>query len=249
MKRESDGPRPRLKKYVPPASRGQVGMWKLLEGVRKIATTQRARLTLPGLDFPQNDGPPLFFAGDLSLVRCRCVSVVGSRTVSAEGAARTRRLARELAAAGVVVVSGLAAGVDTEAHSSAIQAGGRTIAVIGTPLDVAYPAANARLQERIYREHLLVSPFATGARVFRSNFPTRNRTMAALSDVTVIMEASDTSGSLHQAAECRPDRLDRWLFISKSMVNDSRLTWPKKFLGAPKVRILGETADVLAVLG
>jgi DNA processing protein len=224
-------------------------MWTLLDGVRTVASAQRSRLTLPGLNFPQADGPPLFFAGDLSLVRSRCVSVVGSRTVSPEGAARTRRLARELAAAGVVVVSGLAAGVDTDAHSSAIAARGRTIAVIGTPLDVAYPAANARLQETIYREHLLVSPFATGARVFRSNFPTRNKVMAALSDATVIMEASDTSGSLHQAAECRPDRLDRWLFISKSMVNDPRLTWPRQFLGSPKVRILSDTADVLAVLG
>jgi DNA processing protein len=146
-------------------------------------------------------------------------------------------------------MSGLAAGVDTEAHSATIQCGGRTVAVIGTPLDVAYPAANARLQEKIYREHLLVSPFPIGSRVFRSNFPERNKVMAALSDATVIMEASDTSGSLHQAAECRPDRLDRWLFISQSVVNDPRLTWPKKFLGGPKVKILRETSDVLAVLG
>jgi DNA processing protein len=237
-----------VKKYVPPTSSGQIGMWALLEGVRRVANSQRARLTLPGLHFPQPDGPPLFYAGDLGLVRSRCVSLVGSRTVSAEGAARTRRLARELAAAGVVVVSGLAAGVDTEAHSSTIEAGGRTIAVIGTPLDVAYPAANARLQETIYQDHLLLSPFAVGRRVFRANFPERNKVMAALTDATVIMEASDTSGSLHQAAECRPDRLDRWLFISKSVVSDPRLTWPKRFLGGPKVRVLEETADVLAVL-
>ena len=248
MKRTSMTARPRATRYTPPLSIGQVGLWQLLDGVRDVPVGQRARLTLPGLGVPPDEGPPIFFAGDLGLVRSRCVSVVGSRSVSADGAARTRRLARELAAAGVVVASGLAAGVDAEAHSATIETGGRTIAVIGTPLDVAYPAVNGLLQEKIYREHLLVSPFAVGSPVFRSNFPQRNRVMAALSDATVIVEASDTSGSLHQAAECRADRLDRWLFISQSVVNDRRLTWPKKFLGGPKVRILRDTADVLAVL-
>jgi len=235
-------------RYVPPSATDQAGLWTLLENIRPVPGSQRSRLALPGVALPSPEGPILFYAGDLGLVQNRCVSVVGSRTVSSDGAARTRRLARELAAAGVVVVSGLAKGVDTQAHRAAMEAGGRTVAVIGTPLDVAYPAENADLQERIYREHLLVSPFSIGARVFRSNFPQRNKVMAALTDATVIVEASDTSGSLHQAAECRPDRLNRWLFISRSLVEDSRITWPRKFLGGPKVRILENTSDLLAVL-
>jgi DNA processing protein len=225
-----------------------IGLWKLIEGVRRIPQSQVGRLTLPGFERAQDEGPQLFYAGDLDLIRRRCVAIVGSRDVSAEGAARARRLARELCAAGVVVVSGLAAGIDRVAHEGAIEAGGRTVAMIGTPLDVAYPAQNARLQEQIYRDHLLLSPFRSGTRVFRSNFPQRNKFMAAVTDATVIVEASDTSGSLHQAAECRPDRLDRWLFIARSVVDDPRLTWPRKFLNGSKVRVLEKTEDILAVL-
>jgi DNA processing protein len=125
--------------------------------------------------------------------------------------------------------------------------GGRVAAVIGTPLDKAYPAENAELQHDIYRRHLLMTPFCVGERVFRSNFPTRNRVMAAISDATAIIEASDTSGTLHQAAECV--RLGRWLFIAKSVVDDPQLTWPARFLGQPKVRVLVSTSDILDAIG
>jgi predicted Rossmann fold nucleotide-binding protein DprA/Smf involved in DNA uptake len=94
---------------------------------------------------------------------------------------------------------------------------------------------------------LLLSPFKEGERVFKSNFPARNRVMAAISDATVIIEASDTSGTLHQAAECV--RLGRWLFISKSVVEDPTLTWPQKFLGQPKVRVLASAIDVIDAIG
>jgi DNA processing protein len=233
-------------RYIPPTATGVIGLWRLLDGVRKIPATQQRRLQLPG-EAENADGQPLYFAGDTNLVHGRCVAVVGSRKVSAEGAARARRLGRELADAGVIVVSGLAEGVDTAAHHGAIEAGGRTIAVIGTPLDKAFPAKNSRLQETIYREHLLLSPFSSGSRVFPSNFPLRNKFMAAITDATVIVEASDTSGALHQAAECQPSRLDRWLFIARSVVENPNLNWPKKFLGGPKVRVLESTKDILSI--
>ena len=134
-------------------------------------------------------------------------------------------------------------GVDTAAHFGAMDNGGRTIAVIGTPLNKAYPAENAEVQERIYREHLLLSPFAEGERTFKSSFPKRNRVMALLTDATVIVEASDTSGSLHQAAECV--RSGRWLFIMKSVMDDPKLTWPHNFLGNPKVRLLHNTDEIV----
>jgi DNA processing protein len=155
-------------------------------------------------------------------------------------------LARELAAAGVVVISGLAKGVDTEALSAALESSGRVVAVIGTPIDKAYPAENKHLQERIYRENLLVSQFAPGERVFRINFPERNKLMAALSDATAIIEAGDTSGTLHQAAECV--RLGRWLFIAKSVVDDASLQWPKRFLGQPRVASFSSTEDILKAI-
>lgn len=182
-------------------------------------------------------------AGDTQILASRCIAVIGARKASDMGRRRARQLGRQLAEAGVVVVSGLAEGIDTEALSGAIEAGGRVAAVIGTPIDKAYPAKNARLQETIYRDHLLVSQFAIGARTFPSHFPERNRTMAALSDASVVIEASDTSGTLHQAAECQ--RLGRWLVIARSVVDDQSLTWPTKFLGSARTTVLESTARLL----
>jgi DNA processing protein len=166
--------------------------------------------------------------------------------VSEEGRRRACRLAKELVLSGVTIVSGLAKGVDTAAMSCAVEAGGSTVGVIGTPLDKAYPAENARLQEQVYSDHLLLTPFRAGEAVFKGNFPKRNRVMAAISDATVIVEASDTSGTLHQAAEC--GRIGRWLFIMKSVAEDPRLTWPKSFIGKPQVAVLASTQDILDVV-
>jgi DNA processing protein len=155
-------------------------------------------------------------------------------------------LASELARHGIVVVSGLARGVDTEALTSALSAGGSVVAVIGTPIDRAYPVENFELQERIANSHLLISQFEPGTRTLQRHFPQRNRLMAAVSDATVIIEASDTSGTLHQAAECV--RLGRWLFIARNVIEDKALEWPAKFRDYSKVRTLVETADILATL-
>lgn len=186
---------------------------------------------------------PIWCAGDLDALRAPAVAIVGTRNVSEAGAARARKLARGLSDADVAVVSGLAEGVDTEALTEAMKAGGRVAAVIGTPIDKAYPAKNARLQETIYRDHLLISQFPLGTRTFRSHFPERNRLMAAVSDATVVIEASDTSGTLHQSAECV--KLGRWLFIAKSVVDDPNLTWPAKFLDYENCVVLERVEDVL----
>lgn len=186
---------------------------------------------------------PIWFSGELSLVERPAVAVIGTRKVSEAGRKRANRFARELVENDVVVVSGLAEGVDTQALTSAIRRGGRVIAVIGTPIDRAYPAKNARLQEEIYSDHLLISQFEVGERTFPSSFPARNRTMAAISDASVIIEASESSGTLHQASECV--RLGRWLAISKSVVDDPRLTWPAKFLDYEKCLVLESTEQLL----
>jgi DNA processing protein len=189
----------------------------------------------------------LYMAGDLTLLRSPCVAIVGTRAVSPDGVRRTRKLASMLARSQIVVVSGLAIGVDTEAHSAALAAGGKTIAVIGTPMDRCNPRGNAPLQEEIYRRHLLISQFEWGSPVYPANFPQRNRTMAALSDATVIIEASDTSGTLHQAVECV--NLGRPLFILRSLVEDSRVRWPAKFLHYPTVHVLDQFELLSSVLG
>lgn len=171
----------------------------------------------------------LYVAGDVSfLSRGPRVSIVGSRKASVEGLARARALARALVARDMVVVSGLAAGVDTAAHIAAIEAGGRTIAVLGTPLDQAYPKENAELQARIAREHLVISQFASGSAVTPKNFPIRNRTMALLTDATVIVEAGEKSGTLHQGWEAL--RLGRLLFLMESVATDAKLSWPKEMI-------------------
>jgi DNA processing protein len=185
----------------------------------------------------------VFYAGELDLLDAPTVSIVGTREVSDAGWKRASQLARELAKSGVTIVSGLAKGVDTAALTSAISNGGRVAAVIGTPLDKAYPAENWELQQQIYAHHLLMSPFKEGDRVFKSNFPVRNR----VSDATVIIEASDTSGTLHQAAECVS--LGRWLFIAKSVVDDKSLKWPTRFLGQPKVGVLSSPGEIISAIG
>jgi DNA processing protein len=233
--------------YVPPPDsiRATADLFDIVKDIRPVVDAQR------GLFEPDHEhnrpGRTLYVAGNAQLLQRRCVAIVGTREVSNEGALRARRLARELAAAGVVVVSGLARGVDTEALNAALEVGGSVVAIIGTPLDKAYPAENKRLQERIYREHLLISPFKDGTVVHKHFFPQRNRVMAAVSAATVIIEASDTSGTLHQAVECT--RLGRWLFIAKSVIEDPALTWPRKFTNYERTRTLSITADVLEVLG
>jgi DNA processing protein len=186
----------------------------------------------------------LYYAGDLDLAYRPSISIVGTREPTAHGLQRAGRLSRELSGRGVIVVSGLAKGIDTAAHQSALEANGRTIAVIGTPLSKASPAENGPLQETIWRKHLLISPFREGQSVFRSNFPRRNQVMAAVSDGTVIVEANDQSGTLHQAVACQ--KLGRWLFILKSLV-DTR-AWPRRFTNHRNTIILEHTDQIFEAL-
>lgn len=231
-----------------PVSPATTSLKVLLESTgRRTLDEKQTDLLRRSSESGGRDDVPVHYAGNLDVLHAKSVSIVGTREVSEEGRRRAAKLARELVRAGVTVVSGLARGVDTAALTAAIEAGGRVAAVIGTPLSQAYPSENARLQETIWGDHLLVSPFAEGETVFRSNFPKRNRVMAALSDATVIVEASDTSGTLHQAAECQ--RLGRWLFIMKSVADNPALTWPKSFLGKmPKARLLSSTNDILEAI-
>lgn len=166
----------------------------------------------------------LYIAGDRTFLDAPRVAIVGTRKPSDMGQARARRLARFLAENGIVVVSGLAAGVDTIAHETAIAAGGKTIAVLGTPLDDCYPRANRGLQDQIMREHLAVSQFPSGCPVQRKNFPQRNRTMALIADASVIIEAGDGSGTLSQGWEAL--RLGRPLFVLRSLLDRDDLKWP-----------------------
>jgi DNA processing protein len=147
------------------------------------------------------DVPPVLFARGSAerlheLNGAALVTVVGARRPSPWGADIAYELGRGLGAAGVVVVSGLALGVDGAAHRGCLDAGGRAVAVLGCGPDVPYPATNRRLHERVAEAGLVLSELPPGQRPYRWSFPARNRIMAALAAVTVVVEAADPSGSL-----------------------------------------------------
>lgn len=192
-------------------------------------TTPEQLLGLLNETEQKNAPDELFIEGNPRLLHFGArVSLVGSRKASKAGLDRTRKLAIALTSENVVIVSGLALGIDKAAHLGAIESGGRTVAVIGTPLDKYYPAEHRSLQDLIATEHLLISQFPKGSRTFPSCFPMRNRTMALISDATIIVEAQDNSGSLHQGWEAL--RLGRPLFICKEVLNDCSLNWPEQLM-------------------
>jgi len=172
----------------------------------------------------------LYIDGDRTLLSTGVrVSVVGTRKPSEKGIKRTRALTQALVRHGITVVSGLAEGIDTVAHETAISVGGRTIAVLGTPLDKVFPAKNRKLLDTIKREHLAVSQFPEGYPYRKENFPRRNRTMALISDATVIVEAGEKSGTRHQGWEAL--RLGRLVFLMENVAENPELTWPREMIG------------------
>ena len=142
--------------------------------------------------------PPLSLQtrGDRSLFHATAIAVVGSRRASPYGINAAQQLARDLASAGIVVVSGLARGIDAAAHEAALEAGGKTIAVLGTGIDVIYPRSNTKLFRAIERDGLIASEFRTGTPPLAENFPMRNRVISGLCAGTIIVEATSRSGSL-----------------------------------------------------
>jgi DNA processing protein len=175
----------------------------------------------------------------------RRVAIVGSRSASPDGLRRATRLARELVKADVVVVSGLATGIDTAAHRSAIGNDGRTIAVIATPITKVYPRANVRLQARIGAEHLLVSQFDPETKIAPGNFVARNRTMAVLSHASVIVECQDRSGTLTHASESL--RIGHPVFILRSAAENTSIKWPAELIGRGAI-VLNHVDQIMRVL-
>jgi DNA processing protein len=142
--------------------------------------------------------PPLalHFRGDVSLLARPSLAIVGSRKASPYGVNAAEALSRQIAGTGIVIVSGGARGIDAAAHHAALDAGGATIAVLGTGIDVVYPASNRRLFQRIEERGLIVSEFPPGTPPKPENFPMRNRVISGLARGTVIVEATSRSGSL-----------------------------------------------------
>lgn len=200
-------------------------------------------------DYPENlravhDRPPLVFvAGRLRPDDRRAIAVIGSRRAGPDGLRSARELAEDLVAGGVTVVSGLAAGIDTAAHVAALEAGGRTVAVIGTGLAHSYPPQNAGLQRQIAERGAVISQFWPEAAPSRASFPRRNAVMSGLALGTVVVEASHRSGARVQArlalAHGRP------VFLLDGLLAQA---WARELAARPGVHVVRAAAQISEAL-
>ena len=196
--------------------------------------------------------PLLYYKGNLNLLKQPLVSIVGTRNMTYDGAARAAKISRLMSDNGYTIVSGLAKGIDTIVLETAVKCNKPVIAVIGTPINEYYPKENQKLQDYISNNYLLLSqvpfykyskqPFSTK----KFYFPERDVTMAALAKATIVVEASDHSGTLIQARACM--KLNKPLFILNSCFENEKITWPKYYesKGAIKVK---EINDIIKKLG
>ncbi|MFZ1993389.1 MAG: DNA-processing protein DprA [Solirubrobacteraceae bacterium] len=203
-------------------------------------------LTVLDDGYPENlrtvhDRPPILFLSGRTVAQdARAIAVVGARRASAASLEVSTRIADALARGGYLVVSGLAAGVDTAAHEAAMAAGARTMAVIGTGLRHSYPPENASLQRRIAAEGLVVSPFWPEAPPTRGSFPQRNAVMSGLALGTVVVEATFRSGARLQSrlalAHGRP------VFLWRTLLDEP---WAREIAQRPGVHVIDEPAQIM----
>ncbi len=183
------------------------GLWKTVD--KYVKETEKKRMKVVPIDDPfypqplkEIEGAPilLYMKGDYREDDRFGIAVVGSRKHTSYGEIVTQKIASELSAAGFTVISGMARGIDTLAHKAALSSDGRTIAVLGSGLDVYYPAENKGLMERIAASGCVISEFPPGTIPNRENFPRRNRLISGLSMGVLVVEAAADSGSLITAA-------------------------------------------------
>lgn len=193
-----------------------------------------------------------YFRGDWSLVDRPSAAVVGARRLSQDGIARTKRLVRHLVEDGFTIVSGLAAGTDRVAHTTALEMGGRTIAVLGTPIHKVYPRENAALQHEIAEKFLVISQVPVllyESRDWRSNrkfFPERNITMSALTDASIIVEIGESNGTYIQSKAALDQ--GRPLFLLNNCFEKPGISWPEQFARRGAVRVR-DYADIRERIG
>jgi DNA processing protein len=206
-------------------------------------------ITVRDTDYPRNlkkvhDRPPLLFlAGRLTTEDQRSVAVIGARRASDQGLALAADFATELTAAGWVVVSGLAAGIDTAAHRAALEHGGRTLAVIGTGLAQSFPPENAQLQGTIAGRGAVISQFWPDSPPTRQSFPMRNAVMSGISRGSVVIEASERSGARVQARLARAHR--RPVFLHARLLGQA---WADELVQRHGVQAVTSAAEVMKAL-
>jgi DNA processing protein len=191
-----------------------------------------------------HQAPPVLFARGSLVADDPAVSVVGSRQASERGLAIASGVARELVSRGVTVVAGLALGIDTAAHRTALAQGGRTVGIIGTGLHRVYPAASRGLHEEIAARGLLLSQFWPDAPPQRQNFLMRNATMSGYGLATVVAEAGEQSGARVQARLATEH--GRPVILTRLVVD--RNEWAKALLGRPGVHLAGSVRAVVEIV-
>jgi DNA processing protein len=187
--------------------------------------------------------PILFAAGTLDPEDARSVAVVGTRKPSAAAMEAAQTVAAGLAARGVTVVSGLAAGIDTAAHEAALSRAGRTVAVIGTGIRRTYPLQNAQLQQEIAARGLVLSQFWPEAPPTKQSFLMRNAVMSGYALATVVIEASHRSGARVQARLALQH--GRHVFLMRSLLQHD---WAREYASRPNTTVIDSADDVLASL-
>ena len=189
------------------------------------------------------DPPPVLYCqGDLTCLDAPVVAIVGRRRASPRGLGWARRLGRDLAAAGLTIISGLALGIDTAAHTGSLQTG-KTAAVLGTGLDVVYPKSNLQLAQDISRLGALITSFPPGTPPLRGNFPARNRIISGLSTGVIVVEAGERSGSLITAAMALDQNRD--VYAVPGDPTDSGAAGPNRLIqdGAKLIRGAQDVLD------
>ncbi|WP_163512530.1 DNA-processing protein DprA [Fodinicola acaciae] len=227
---------------------GSTSLPAMAERIEDAAERGVRLVTVLDDDYPVNlraihDKPPfLWYAGTLSAADARAIAVVGTRGASDDGLRRARRLTAGLVEAGVTVVSGLASGIDTAAHLTALETGGRTLAVLGHGiLRPVYPKENRGLAARIRSGGAVMSQFWLETPPQRTTFPLRNAVTSGLATGTVVIEASATSGAKMQARLALQH--GKRLFLLSSLVDSE--DWARKYARRPGVTVVKTIEDVL----
>ncbi|WP_132429039.1 DNA-processing protein DprA [Pseudonocardia endophytica] len=225
---------------------------ELVAARRDIAAWRAAGLgfrTFLDDDYPAqlrevHDLPPVLFHRGTLVGSETAVSVVGSRKASPRGRELARSLASALVETGMTVLSGLAAGIDAAAHTAALEAGGRTVAVIGTGITRYYPAENRALQDRIAESGLLLSQFWPDAPPTKQTFPMRNAVMSGFGRATIVVEAGEQSGARIQAR--RAVEHGRTVVLTDAVVEANE--WARVMVDRPGVYVASAPAEIIGII-
>ncbi len=192
------------------------------------------------------DPPILLYAlGDIDLLGSHQIGIVGTRRPTQYGRAAAERLSKDLALEGLTITSGMARGIDSQAHAGALEAGGKTVAVLGTGVDVAYPRENKKLWRSIVEQGLVLSEFPMGSTGFPQNFPIRNRIISGLSHGILIVEGAQYSGSLI-TARLAMEQNREVLAVPGSIFSKS--SWGPNLLIKDGAKLVQEAGDVIEEL-